>query len=140
MDAALSLPSPPSPACRRRPQLRLPLAALVQAPPVPAGSSGTARGGQYTVLLPAAASSASLSLVPRNRAADMQAEARAMARAANATVYNPELLAAKYSSRPFKVSTRLLASLSLLSFSESLMPAVLFGGRWSHGRRRSSRR
>ncbi|XP_042399016.1 protein ACTIVITY OF BC1 COMPLEX KINASE 3, chloroplastic-like [Zingiber officinale] len=102
--AALSLPSPPFPACRWRP--RLPRAAIVQAPPVPAGGNGTARGGQYPVLLPAAVSSASLSVVRRDRAEDMQAEARAMGRAANATIYSPELLAAKYSSRPFKLVSR----------------------------------
>jgi aarF domain-containing kinase len=38
----------------------------------------------------------------RDRAEDLQAEARAMARAAGATVYSPELLAARYGSRPFK--------------------------------------
>lgn len=38
-----------------------------------------------------------------NRAEDLQAEARAMARAVNASVYSPELLALKYGSRPFKV-------------------------------------
>lgn len=40
----------------------------------------------------------------RDRTEDMQAEARAMARAANASVYSPELLAAKYGTRPIKVS------------------------------------
>lgn len=38
-----------------------------------------------------------------DRAEDIQAEARAMARAANATVYSPQLLALKYNSRPIKV-------------------------------------
>ena len=41
----------------------------------------------------------------RDRAEDLQAEARAMARAAGATVYSPELLAARYGSRPFKAFT-----------------------------------
>lgn len=41
----------------------------------------------------------------RDRADDMQAEARAMARAANASVYSPQLLSAKYGSRPIKVAT-----------------------------------
>lgn len=40
----------------------------------------------------------------RDRANDMQAEARAMARAANASVYSPQLLSAKYGSRPIKVA------------------------------------
>ncbi|CDP07231.1 unnamed protein product [Coffea canephora] len=38
----------------------------------------------------------------------MQAEARAMARAANASVYSPALLATKYGSRPIKVLRRAL--------------------------------
>lgn len=38
-----------------------------------------------------------------DRAEDLQAEARAMARAANASVYSPELLARKYGSRPVQV-------------------------------------
>lgn len=41
--------------------------------------------------------------VGRDRAEDMQAEARAMSRAAGASLYSPELLATKYGSRPFKV-------------------------------------
>ncbi|XAR61487.1 Cadmium-transporting ATPase [Bertholletia excelsa] len=44
----------------------------------------------------------------RDRAGDMQAEAGAMARAANASVYNPELLAIEYGSRPIKVLQRTL--------------------------------
>lgn len=49
--------------------------------------------------------SSSLSIIPttRNRADDIQAEAKAMARASNASVYSPDLLALKYASRPFKV-------------------------------------
>lgn len=39
----------------------------------------------------------------RDRAGDLQAEAGAMARAANASVYSPELLAIEYGSRPIKV-------------------------------------
>ncbi|XP_016471916.2 protein ACTIVITY OF BC1 COMPLEX KINASE 3, chloroplastic [Nicotiana tabacum] len=46
--------------------------------------------------------------VGRDRAEDMQAEARAMQRAAGASVYSPELLATKYGSRPFKVVSRAL--------------------------------
>ncbi|MCL7027311.1 hypothetical protein MKW94_028224 [Papaver nudicaule] len=41
-----------------------------------------------------------------SRADDMKAEAQAMARAANASVYSPELLSLKYSSSPFKVVRR----------------------------------
>lgn len=39
----------------------------------------------------------------RDRANDMQAEARAMARAAEASVYSPQLLSLRYGSRPIKV-------------------------------------
>ncbi|CAN4093785.1 unnamed protein product [Withania somnifera] len=44
----------------------------------------------------------------RDRADDMQAEARAMARAADASVYSPDFLATKYGSRPIKVLSRAL--------------------------------
>ncbi|KAK4600430.1 hypothetical protein RGQ29_010183 [Quercus rubra] len=49
-----------------------------------------------------------------DRAEDIQAEARAMARAANATVYSPQLLALKYNSRPIKVLRRTLQILIAL--------------------------
>lgn len=39
-----------------------------------------------------------------NRAEDLQAEARAMSRAANASVYSHQLLAVRYGSRPIKVT------------------------------------
>lgn len=51
----------------------------------------------------------------RDRAEDLQAEARAMVRAAGATVYSPELLAARYGSRPFKVALRAAEVLSELA-------------------------
>lgn len=38
-----------------------------------------------------------------DRTDDLQAEARAMARASNASVYSPQLLVGKYGSRPVKV-------------------------------------
>lgn len=41
-----------------------------------------------------------------DRTEDMQAEARAMARAANASVYSPQLLLSKYGSRPLQVVRR----------------------------------
>lgn len=44
----------------------------------------------------------------KDRADDMQAEARAMTRAADASVYSPEFLATKYGSRPVKVLSRAL--------------------------------
>ncbi|XP_059291948.1 protein ACTIVITY OF BC1 COMPLEX KINASE 3, chloroplastic [Lycium ferocissimum] len=46
--------------------------------------------------------------VSRDRADDMQAEARAMARSAGASVYTPEFLATKYGSSPIKVLRRAL--------------------------------
>ncbi|KAJ4843320.1 Protein ACTIVITY OF BC1 COMPLEX KINASE 3, chloroplastic [Turnera subulata] len=48
------------------------------------------------------------------RADDIQAEARAMARAANAPVYSPELLSLKYGSNPIKVVRRTLEILVAL--------------------------
>lgn len=48
-----------------------------------------------------------------DRTEDLQAEARAMARAANASVYSPELLASNYGSRPVKVALYLLPRLLL---------------------------
>ncbi|CAL4900052.1 unnamed protein product [Urochloa decumbens] len=69
-------------------------------PPAPA--NGAAAGP------PVAASFA------RDRAEDLQAEGRAMARAAGATVYSPELLAERYGSRPFKVALRAAEVLSKL--------------------------
>ncbi|KAL8218356.1 hypothetical protein R6Q57_021729 [Mikania cordata] len=59
---------------------------------VPAGNSGV------PYIVPAS----------RNRADDIQAESRALARAVNASVYSPELLKFKYASRPFKVLRRTL--------------------------------
>nr|XP_043636456.1 protein ACTIVITY OF BC1 COMPLEX KINASE 3, chloroplastic [Erigeron canadensis] len=46
--------------------------------------------------------------ISRNRADDIQAESRALARAINASVYSPELLKYKYSNRPLKVLQRTL--------------------------------
>ncbi|KAI3791527.1 hypothetical protein L2E82_05322 [Cichorium intybus] len=41
--------------------------------------------------------------LPQNRADDNQAESNTLARTINATLYSPELLKFKYTSRPFKV-------------------------------------
>lgn len=51
-----------------------------------------------------------------DRTEDLQAEARAMLRAANASLYSPELLAARYGSRPIKVVGRALQILIALSW------------------------
>ncbi|XP_023530918.1 protein ACTIVITY OF BC1 COMPLEX KINASE 3, chloroplastic [Cucurbita pepo subsp. pepo] len=50
-----------------------------------------------------------------DRTDDLQAEARAMARAANAPIYNPELLANTYGSRPIEILRRSLQILVALS-------------------------
>ncbi|XP_047942431.1 protein ACTIVITY OF BC1 COMPLEX KINASE 3, chloroplastic-like [Salvia hispanica] len=57
----------------------------------------------------------------RHRADDMQAEAAAMARAANASVYSADLLSTKYGSRPIRVAQRALEIFAALgSFALSL--------------------
>ncbi|KAB1199691.1 hypothetical protein CJ030_MR0G015622 [Morella rubra] len=57
-----------------------------------------------------------------DRTEDLQAEARAMTRAANASVYSPELLALKYGSRPLKVLRRTLQIFTALgSFGLKLL-------------------
>ncbi|KAI4390038.1 hypothetical protein MLD38_002193 [Melastoma candidum] len=61
-------------------------------------------------------------IVRSDRAVDIQAEARAMARAANATVYSPELLSYRYGSRPIKVVRRAMEILTALGgFGLSLL-------------------
>ncbi|KAG5013320.1 hypothetical protein JHK86_025581 [Glycine max] len=65
---------------------------LVEATPQPTSSPPSPRDGSIKVLA-----------FPENRADDIQAEARALARAANATSYTPQLVASKYGSQPIKV-------------------------------------
>ncbi|XP_020229290.1 protein ACTIVITY OF BC1 COMPLEX KINASE 3, chloroplastic [Cajanus cajan] len=85
-----------------------PHAALVQA--VPSPSSGRERD------------SSSIQVVTLSRANDLQAEARAMARAANATLYDPQLIASNYGSQPVKVVRRTLQIvLALGSFGLKLL-------------------
>ncbi|XP_047179908.1 protein ACTIVITY OF BC1 COMPLEX KINASE 3, chloroplastic-like [Vigna umbellata] len=69
-----------------------PQAALVQAPPPPS----------------APRDNSSIQVLTLSRANDLQAEARAMTRAANASVYNPQLIASMYGSQPAKVVRRTL--------------------------------
>ncbi|WJZ84745.1 hypothetical protein VitviT2T_004337 [Vitis vinifera] len=83
--------SRPKGACKRR-QAVISQAASVEA--LPALADG--RGSTAIQVLRGA----------RDRANDMQAEAKAMARAANASVYTPELVSNKYRSRPIKVLRR----------------------------------
>ncbi|KAJ4786061.1 Protein kinase superfamily protein [Rhynchospora pubera] len=94
-------------------------AAIVEASrPVPA-----LRGGQdYSTQQPdqSGPSTSAPVLVSRDRTQDMQAEARAMARAANASVYSPEFLSSRYGSQPFKVVARaveVLTSLGTFGFT-----------------------
>ncbi|KAE8717850.1 pentatricopeptide repeat-containing protein [Hibiscus syriacus] len=63
-----------------------------------------------------------LQVLGGDRAAELQAEVKAMARAVNASVYSPELLANKYGSRPVQVVSRTLEILVALgSFSTKLL-------------------
>ncbi|KAL0460493.1 UNVERIFIED_CONTAM: protein ACTIVITY OF BC1 COMPLEX kinase, chloroplastic [Sesamum latifolium] len=95
---------------RRRGRVKAipPRAALVEAKPRPAQAINSGDGSASVALLRVRDSSSSSAPSSRDRADDMQAEARAMARAANASVYSPELLATKYGSRPIKVVRRAL--------------------------------
>uniref|UniRef100_M1CET9 Uncharacterized aarF domain-containing protein kinase, chloroplastic n=2 Tax=Solanum tuberosum TaxID=4113 RepID=M1CET9_SOLTU len=89
----------------RRVKLRLtpPRAALVEARPqqVPAIRDVAGNSNVTRQTLQVGPSS-------RDRADDMQSEARAMTRAADASVYSPDLLSNKYGSRPIKVLRRAL--------------------------------
>jgi len=69
-----------------------PRGVLVEATPPSSPPSPSPRDGSIKVLA-----------LPENRADDIQAEARALARAANASVYSPQLVASKYGSQPIKV-------------------------------------
>ncbi|KAK7373359.1 hypothetical protein VNO80_06765 [Phaseolus coccineus] len=83
-----------------------PQAALVQAPPSPS----------------APRDNSSIQVLTLSRANDLQAEARAMTRAVNATVYNPQLIASMYGSQPVKVVRRTLQILVALgSFGLKLL-------------------
>ncbi|XP_027334688.1 protein ACTIVITY OF BC1 COMPLEX KINASE 3, chloroplastic-like [Abrus precatorius] len=86
-----------------------PQAALVQA--VPSSTLSSPRDGSSQVLT-----------LPVDRANELQAEARAMARASNATLYTPQLVASKYGSQPFKVVQRTIEILVALgSFGLKLL-------------------
>ncbi|KAG0459737.1 hypothetical protein HPP92_022865 [Vanilla planifolia] len=104
---------------------KLPSAALVEAKPVPAlkgGSSGlrgSGGAGEYAIQVVDAAAGNGAPLTIRSRidlAGVIQAEARAMARAFNASVYSPELLASRYGSRPIKVLQRAIEILTELGY------------------------
>lgn len=81
-----------------------PRGALIEATPPPNSAlSPSPKDGSFKVLA-----------LPETRADDLQAEARALARAANASVYTPQLVASKYGSQPLKVVGRALKVLSAL--------------------------
>lgn len=105
----LALPSKP---CRRKKRFRpnSPRLALVEAsppPPVTIIRGGTAAGNDNNKVGKLVLQTATGDVYPvpfsRDRSEDIQAEATAMARAVNASVYSPELLTSKYGSRPIKV-------------------------------------
>ncbi|GMY29039.1 protein ACTIVITY OF BC1 COMPLEX KINASE 3, chloroplastic [Fagus crenata] len=99
------IPKKPSSFRSRRVRLFATRAALVQARPtiVPAVRDGSSSG-----------SDSALVIKKGDRTDDLQAEARALARSANASVYSPELLSLKYGSRPIKVLRRTLKILIAL--------------------------
>ena len=66
-------------------------------------------------------SSSSSVMSLRDRTDDMQAEARAMVRAVNASVYSPQLLASKYGSRPVKVKIDMLIAPKLGRFAAKFL-------------------
>ncbi|KZV25687.1 hypothetical protein F511_04748 [Dorcoceras hygrometricum] len=86
-----------------------PRAALVEkSKPVPALRGGGGGGGADSIILRVRDDSTTPtpSALTRDRTDDMQAEARAMARAVDASVYSPEYLTRTYGSRPIKVVSR----------------------------------
>ncbi|KAL2337566.1 hypothetical protein Fmac_012012 [Flemingia macrophylla] len=78
-----------------------PRGALIEATPPSSDSSSSQRNGSFKALA-----------LPQTRVNDLQAEARAITRATNASVYTPQLLASKYGSQPLKVVGRAIQVLS----------------------------
>ncbi|KAG5530240.1 hypothetical protein RHGRI_030571 [Rhododendron griersonianum] len=97
----ISIPRRKDPRRRRKARV-LPRAAIVEARPQALPAIKEVTGGNNAVPFRRRDSSF------RDRTGDMQAEARAMTRAANASVYSPELLLVKYGSRPVRVLRRTL--------------------------------
>ncbi|XP_058187504.1 protein ACTIVITY OF BC1 COMPLEX KINASE 3, chloroplastic [Rhododendron vialii] len=97
----ISIPRQKDPLRRRKARV-LPQAAIVEARPQALPAIKEVTGGNNAVPFRRRDSSI------RDRTGDMQAEARAMTRAANASVYSPELLLVKYGSRPVRVLRRTL--------------------------------
>ncbi|XP_057469828.1 protein ACTIVITY OF BC1 COMPLEX KINASE 3, chloroplastic-like [Actinidia eriantha] len=105
---AITLPRTKN-ACKRKKSRVASRAAIVEArpQPVPAVENVTGGGNNSVPVLGRDSSSSSV-ISLRDRTDDMQAEARAMVRAVNASVYSPQLLSRNYGSRPVKVLERTL--------------------------------
>ncbi|GLT35337.1 hypothetical protein SLA2020_098020 [Shorea laevis] len=88
---------------------------------------------------PKANGSVAVQLFRADRAEDLQAEARAMARAANASVYSPELLSRKYGSSPIQVLHRTLEIVVALgSFAFKLLLDQRYGMLDQYKRKRAA--
>ncbi|GLU00174.1 hypothetical protein SLE2022_175590 [Rubroshorea leprosula] len=88
---------------------------------------------------PKANGSVAVQLFRADRAEDLQAEARAMARAANASVYSPELLSRKYGSRPIQALQRTLEIVVALgSFAFKLLLDQRYGTLDQYKRKRAA--
>ncbi|GKU88703.1 hypothetical protein SLEP1_g2933 [Rubroshorea leprosula] len=88
---------------------------------------------------PKANGSVAVQLFRADRAEDLQAEARAMARAANASVYSPELLSRKYGSRPIQALHRTLEIVVALgSFAFELLLDQRYGTLDQYKRKRAA--
>ncbi|KAI3831771.1 hypothetical protein MKX03_002543 [Papaver bracteatum] len=85
---------------------RLKTRQLIKAAVVESRPASITRGNNSNSYAVQAIEPNSVSTNKISRADDMQAEAQAMARAAGATVYSPELLSLKYSDSPLKVVRR----------------------------------
>uniref|UniRef100_A0A0E0HCN8 Protein kinase domain-containing protein n=1 Tax=Oryza nivara TaxID=4536 RepID=A0A0E0HCN8_ORYNI len=119
---SFSLPSPPLPRradCRRgrghghRPRRGSPLRAASTAAPPSSSPSSQSPGSLSIQLSPRASPPAApthVASLARDRAEDLQAESRAMTRAAAATVFSPELLSSRYGSRPVKANPPILTA------------------------------
>lgn len=105
---AISIPRRKDPRRRRKARV-LPRAAIVEARPQALPVIKEVNGGNNAVPFHQRGSSF------RDRTGDMQAEARAMTRAANASVYSPELLVVKYGSRPVKVNDICTSDVTLIA-------------------------
>lgn len=81
-------------------------------PAVPVGQNYSTKPPQQS--RPSTSAPVLLSL-PSRLTEDIQAEARALTRAVNATVYTPEFLSARYGSQPFKVLFYIMIVLSIWS-------------------------